>query len=171
MIAWLKVIGLGLTKWPLKFVAMFVVPFLDDVDRVTHPVFGVRDATDLSWKNIGWRNSVHNLYTRPQVPFETKSNTPDHTLERIRGFQWRYRYSVVERPGSFDVPDGKYVSFRMTWGKPKPKKGKNEFYIGWTMNEKDYMRLTFFQFRPVLLLVGIIVWLAVIGRIAWQYLA
>lgn len=142
MRAWLKVIGLGITKLPMKVAAWFVVPFLNDDQRKNHNIFGVRDATDLSWKNIAFRNGVHNMYTRPMPVFHTWGNTEDETLEKLKGFQWRRRESV----------DGKYVSFRMTWGKPS-NKGKNEFYIGWTMNEKDYMRLTFFQLRPAWLIL------------------
>lgn len=135
---WPKVIGLGLSKLPLKAAALVVVPFLDDEDRVNHPIWGVRDATDLSWYNIAFRNGVHNVYTR-DMPFwrTTASNTADETLEAEKGLQWRVRRSY----------SGEYVSFRVTWGKPRPSKGKREIYIGWTMNEKDYMRLTFIQFR------------------------
>jgi len=138
MKAWLVVVGLGLIKWPAKILAPFIVPFLNEYHRKYHPIWGVRDATDLSWYNIGIRNGVHNMVTRPQVCYNTKSNTEDETLEKLEGFQWRYRKSK----------DGNYVSFRMTWGKVRPSKGKKEFYIGWTMNETAYMRLTFFQFRP-----------------------
>lgn len=135
---WLRVIGLGLTEIPFKVAALFVVPFLDDKQRVNHPIFGCKDATDLSWKNIAFRNGAHNMYSRPMPKWRTvATNTLDETMERKKGLQWRYRMSR----------DGKYVSFRVTWGKPQ-KKGKKEFYIGWTMNDKPYMRLTFFQFTP-----------------------
>jgi hypothetical protein len=140
MTAWLKVIGLGITKLPFKFLALFAYPF---IDKVNNPFFGVRDATDLSYYNIAVRNGAHNLYNRPDVPHTTTGNTDDESLEKLEGFQWRRRESL----------DGKYVSFRVTWGKPRASKGKKEFYIGWTMgssNLKDEarMRLTFFQFRP-----------------------
>ena len=136
MIAWLKVVLLGLPKFIVfKPLALIVYPF---IDKVNNPIWGVRDATDLSYYNIAVRNGAHNLYNRPTPSYVSKTNTEDETLERLEGFQWRYRKSV----------DGKYVSFRMTWGKPRSSKGKKEFYIGWTMNEKEYMRLTFFQFRP-----------------------
>ena len=134
--AWLRVVFLGIFgKVIAKLLAPIAVFF---VDRNTHPIWGVRDATDLSWWNVGIRNSAHNLFSRPQVEYTTQGNTDDETLEKLEGFQWRKRTSK----------DGKYVSFRMTWGKPRAKKGKREFYAGWTMNEKPYMRLTFFQFRP-----------------------
>lgn len=136
--SWLRVVILGLAKWPFKVLALVVVPFLDEDQRIHHPVFGVDDATDTSWRNIALRNGVHNLTNRMQVAYRTKGNTDDETLERLEGFQWRYRKSV---------PDGKYVSFRVTWGKPR-NKGKKEFYVGWTMNETPKMRLTFFQLRP-----------------------
>lgn len=133
--AWLRVVLLGLFgKWIAKLLAPIAILF---VDRKTHPIWGVRDATDLSWWNTGIRNAAHNLFSRPQVAFTTTGNTPDETLERLTGWQWRYRKSL----------DGKYVSFRMTWGAPRSSKGKHEFYVGWTMNEKPYMRLTFFQLR------------------------
>ena len=134
MKAWLLVILVGLIKLPLSVAALVVVPFLNDYQRVNHPVFGVRDATDLSWKNIGFRNSLHNFYTKATPAFTSHG---DEDME-AEGFKKRYRKSV----------DGRYVSFRMTWGKPNKSKGKKEFYIGWTMNEKPYMRCTFFQFTP-----------------------
>ena len=139
MIAWIKVIALGTCgKLVAKLLAPFVVPFLNDEKRVRHNVFGVSDATDLSWWNIAVRNGAHNCFELPQVSFYSKGNTNDMTLERLEGFQWRYRRSL----------GGKYVSFRCTWGKPRASKGKREFYVGWTMNETPTMRLTFFQFRP-----------------------
>ena len=132
VVAWLKVIGLGLTKIPMKLAALFVVPFLNDEQRFDHPIFGVQDATDLSYWNIAVRNGVHNMYTKPMPMFWTKG---DSDME-ASGLKHRLRVST----------DGEYVSFRMTWGKSRPE-GKREFYIGWTMNERDYMRLTFFQLR------------------------
>lgn len=133
MKAWLKVIILGLIKWPFKLTAPIAYPF---IDKVNNPIWGVRDATDLSFKNIALRNACHNMFNRPTPPFKTLTNSVDETLEKEEGLQWRYRESA----------GAKYVSFRMTWGKPR-NKGKREFYIGWTMNEKAYMRLTFFQLR------------------------
>jgi len=108
------------------------------VDRKRHPIWGIRDATDLGYWNCAFRNAAHNMFTRPTPEFKTRVNTADATLENYDGLQWRRRWSV----------DGKYVSFRVTWGKPRTRKGKKEFYVGWTMNEKPYMRLTFFQLRP-----------------------
>jgi len=152
MNAWWKVIGLGLSKIPMKIITLGVVPFLDDEARNDHPIFGVRDATDLSWYNIAWRNGVHNMYNREMPVWkEAASNTKDLTLENEDGFQWRLRVSE----------DGEYVSFRVSWGKIKPKKGKNEFYVGWVMNEDaEYMRLTFFQLRPAwfILIPIVLVW-------------
>jgi hypothetical protein len=121
---------------------------MSDEERKNDPTFGVRDATDLSWWNIAVRNAGHNLFSRPMPEYRTKTNTADETLEALPGFQWRYRESL----------DGEYVSFRMTWGKPDKSKGKNEFYIGWVMNETEYMRLSFFQLRPAwLALIPIVV--------------
>ena len=142
MIAWLKVIGLGLTKFIIfKPLAVVAYPF---IDKVNNPYFGVRDATDLSYYNIALRNGAHNLYNRPDVEHDTfPTDIEDPTLEKLDGFQWRYRKST----------DGKYVSFRFTWGKPDGSKGKKEFYVGWTMGSgnlkgEQRMRLTFFQLRP-----------------------
>lgn len=132
--AWLTVVVLGLLKLPFKLLAPLAVLF---VDRKHHSIWGVRDATDLSWWNTGIRNGAHNMFIRPQVEYITKGNTDDVTLERMDGFQWRFRRSL----------DAKYVSFRVTWGEPR-NKGKKEFYVGWTMNETPDMRLTFFQLRP-----------------------
>ena len=132
---WVEVILLGLFgKVIAKILAPFVVPF---IDREDHPIWGVRDADDLSYWNIAIRNGAHNLFERDTPAFKTTGNTDDPTLEKLEGFQWRRRESL----------DGKYVSFRMTWGKPRDDKGKREFYVGWTMNENDTMRLTFFQLR------------------------
>jgi len=131
--AWAKVIFLGLLKWPLKLLALVVVPFLGDEARVNHRVFGVNDATDLSWKNIAVTNGIHNLTDRPQVEFTSKGEIN----EKVAGLQVRWRVSK----------DGKYVSYRRAWGPPRPKKGKREVYVGWTMNETATMRLTFFQLR------------------------
>ena len=136
MRSWLRVIGLGLLKWPAKLAALVVVPFLNEEQRNDHPVFGVRDAVDLSYWNIAVRNSVHNMITIDQPNYRWYGNTDDFDMEQD-GFQWR-------RCESFD---GQYVSFRITWGKARAK-GKREFYVGWTMNQKSYARLTFFQFRP-----------------------
>ena len=69
---------------------------------------------------------------KPRPPFWT---TGDFDME-ASGLKRRFRVS----------DDGKYVSYRVTWGKARPK-GKREFYIGWTMNDSNYMRLTFFQLR------------------------
>lgn len=135
VLAWIKVILMGL---PVKLVAKLLAPVMVFfVDRQSHPVWGVSDATDLSWWNVAIRNGAHNLFERDAVAFWTIGNTDDQTLEKLEGWQWRYRYSI----------DGRYVSFRMTWGKPRRSKGKKEFYIGWTMNETPTMRLTFFQLR------------------------
>lgn len=131
--AWLYVILLGLCKWPAKIVAPVVVPFLSNQQRWVNPVFGVRDATNLSWWNIGVRNGCHNMTVREMPIFHTWGGIN----EALPGFQWRYRRSEC----------GKYVSFRMAWGKPRIKKGKREFYVGWVMNNTAYMRLTFFQLR------------------------
>jgi len=133
-------------KAPLKVAALFVVPFLNDYERVNHEWFGVQDALekgDLSWYWCALRNGAHNTFTRPMVSYHSKGNTNDMTLEKLEGFQWRKRRSL----------DGDYVSFRMTWGKPHKSKGKKEFYVGWTMNDESYMRLTFFQLRPAWLLL------------------
>ena len=129
--AWLRVILMGIFgKVAAKFAAPLAVLF---VDRREHPVWGVRDATDLSWWNTGIRNGAHNMFNRPMPEFTSVGEID----ESVPGVQTRWRKSV----------DGQYVSYRRVWGKVRPKKGKHEFYIGWTMNEKAYMRLTFFQLR------------------------
>lgn len=124
---------MGVLKLPMKVIAPFAYPF---INPITNPIFGVRDAYDIGFWNIAIRNGCHNMFTIDRPDFVSRSNTDDHTLELRRGFQWRYRRSL----------DGKYVSFRCTWGKPRAS-GKSEFYIGWTMNEEPTARLTFFQLR------------------------
>lgn len=136
--AWLRVVGCGLLKILAKAVAPLAVLF---VDRRKHPVWGN------SWNYVGYwdsanpfGNSAHNLFRKPMPLYTTTSNTTDLTLEKEPGFQWR----------RCESKDGKYVSFRCTWGKPRASKGKREFYIGWTMREDfedNTMSLTFFQFR------------------------
>jgi len=141
MKAWLNVLAHGLKQLPYKVAAPFRVPFLNDSERVNHPVWGVRDATDLSWWNIGVRNAIHNFNNKPARPYTRKGNKRaqmDWTLEKLEGFQWRVSTS----------DDGELVSFRATWGKPRPEKGKREFYIGWKMdNDLPYVNMTFFQPR------------------------
>lgn len=153
MKAWAKVIWLGIFgKLLAKISAPVAVLF---VDRVEHPIWGIQDTQDTSYWNCAFRNSAHNMFTRPMPVYYTFSNTKDWTLEKRKGFQWRRRVSV----------DGEYVSFRMTWGKIKPK-GKNEFYVGWVMNEvSDYMRLSFFQLRPAWIIL-----IPIIPVLAWKLL-
>ena len=139
MIAWLKVILLGtFGKVIAKLLAPIMVLF---VDRDIHPVWGNNWTTDFSYWNTAIRNGAHNAFRKPQVPYWETGNTKDETLEKEDGFQWRKRESK----------NGRYVSFRCTWGKPRASKGKREFYIGWTMRplgfEDDTMALTFFQLR------------------------
>jgi len=138
---WLSVLGHGLKQLPYKIAAPFVVPFLNESERSTHPVWGVRDTEDLSWWNVGVRNAIHNFNNVKARPYTRKGNKlaqEDWSLEELDGFQWRLSRSV----------DGELVSFRATWGEPRASKGKKEFYIGWKMdNDKAYVSLTFFQLR------------------------
>lgn len=139
-VGWIgNVFLIGSVRWLIaKPLALIVVPFLNDDKRKNHSVFGVDDATDLSYYNIAIRNGAHNFTNREVVEFKTWTNTiGDESLEKTEGFQWRYRQSKSRA----------YNSFRITWGKPRAKKGKKEFYIGWTMSELPKMRLTL-QFRP-----------------------
>ena len=139
--AWLRVFAIGIFGIiPAKLLALVVVPFLSGYDRLYHPVFGCRDATDLSWYNVGFRNGAHNFLDKGRVLYTQKGNKLAHadwTLEKLPGFQLRSRRSL----------DGKYVSFRMTWGEPRSDKGKREFYIGWTMSEEPTFGLSFVQLR------------------------
>lgn len=141
MSPWLDVFAQGLKQLPYKVAAPFVVPFLSKADRKDHPTWGVRDATDLGWWNIGVRNSLHNFNNRPYKNYTSSGNKlaqQDWTLEKLEGFQWRR--SIAD--------DNSMVSFRMTWGKPRKDKGKREFYIGWKMDSGlRYVGLTFFQLR------------------------
>ncbi len=141
-LAWLNVIRVGVGQWFIKFAGLFVVPFLDDEARVEHPLYGARDATDLSYWNIAVRNGAHNYQTKKAVRYSQKGNVP-RVRKGVRdpmeekGFKWRYRKSL----------DGKYVSFRMTFLNARPK-GKRELYIGWTMDVNSAIfSITFFQLR------------------------
>ncbi len=130
--AWLRVFLTGIfLVWPAKLLAPFVVPFVSD----DHPIWG-NDERVISYWDSAFRNSAFNLINKPMPLYDTYGNTEDETLEKLDGYQWRYRRSL----------DDKYVSFRMTWGKVRDK-GKREFYIGWTMRPGEFMGLTFFQLR------------------------
>jgi hypothetical protein len=64
------------------------------------------------------RNPVNNLRLLFHEPrFLTVLGTPN--MDTTPGLQWRYAYG------------GWKDSFRVTWGKVRPFKGKKEFYIGW----------------------------------------
>lgn len=138
MKGWTKVVVIGLfARLPAKLAAFFVVPF---IDRQNNPIWGNSWTDDLSYWNIAVRNGAYNLSRKEMPKYLNWSNTADLTLEKRDGFQWRRCESL----------DGEYVSFRMTWGKPRASKGKREFYVGWKMRpdfEDNTMALTFFQLR------------------------
>lgn len=128
-------IGFGfeyVARLAMKITAPFVVPFLDEPDRVNHPIWGVDDATDLSWWNIGVRNACHNFRQRDSEPHECSGDLDMETA----GLKRRACWSL----------DGKYRGYRVTWGKARPKKGKREFYIGWTLPQEKMRPVI--QFRP-----------------------
>ena len=131
--AWLRVFLIGIFAIiPAKLLAPIAVLFVD----ADHPIWGNNERIIDYWDSA-FRNGAFNLLNKPMVEYTTNGNTNDDTLERLEGIQWRYRKSL----------DEKYVSFRMSWGKPRDK-GKREFYIGWTMRPNyEYMGLTFFQLR------------------------
>jgi hypothetical protein len=138
--AWLRVFALAPVVWLAKLVAPIAVLF---VDRKNHPVWGNSHRYISYWDSANpFGNAAHNLFRYPMPAYTSTTNTPDATLEYLDGFQWRRCESA----------DGKYVSFRCTWGKQRTAKGKREFYIGWTMRhpafEDGTMSLSFFQFRP-----------------------
>jgi len=117
-------------RFVTKLAAPLVVPFIKD--RKNHPVWGVRDATDLSYWNIAIRNACHNFRSRPSVAYQTFG---DREMEE-KGKKYRFQKSL----------DGKYRSHRWTWGNARPKKGKREFYIGWTLAQREMRPVI--QFRP-----------------------
>ena len=130
--AWHRVFAYFPMRLIMKVLALVAYPL---INKQTNPVWGVNDATDFSYWNIAVRNGAHNFTNRPAVEYTQTGNKlaqEDWTLEKRDGFQWRRRESL----------NGKYVSFRCTWGKRR-NKGKKELYIGWTMNETPYFRLTF----------------------------
>ena len=130
-------------KLILKFVALFVYPL---IDKKNNPVFGVADATDFSYSNIAIRNSCHNFMARPMVKYTQTGNKLaefDWSLEEVNGFQWRIRRSKA-MPG---IEAGAYKSIRMTWGKANSD-GKDEFYFGWTMDDKRKVMRPTLQLRP-----------------------
>lgn len=121
-----------------KVLAILVVWKLSDYERVHHEVFGVEDATDLSYWNIAVRNGAHNFFNRTQPNYTTAVFPQgDLTLEKLSGWQFRYRISDNQR----------YHSYRVTFGEPRPSKGKKEFYIGWTMNNTDGLMRPTIQMR------------------------
>lgn len=134
--AWLRVLLTAFLAVPAKVLAPVAVLF---VDRVRHPVWG-NAWNYIDYNDSAFRNGARNFLARPMPEFTSVSNTDDLTLEKESGFQWRKRTSE----------DGRYVSFRCTWGKPRPSKGKREFYVGWKMRpnfEDNLMKFTFFQLR------------------------
>jgi len=141
MKGWPLVVARGITVWPLKLAGFIVVPF---IDKKNNPIWGNSWTSDYSYWNMTVRNGCNNYTRKPMPKYGTKANTSDWTLENEDGFQWRYRWSL---------PDAKYVSFRMSWGKVHPSKGKKEFYIGWKMRDPRFedglMRLTFFSIRAI----------------------
>ena len=99
-----------------KVLAPLVVPFLSPHSRLHDEHFGCEDAISLTWWNIAIRNGAHNCFLTHTVPHTC---TGDFKMEE-EGVKKRYCLSN----------GGKYASFRVTWGKPRKKKGKREFYIG-----------------------------------------
>jgi len=146
--AWLKVFLLGIfAVWPAKILALVVVPFmLKWGNPETFPIWGNRErgplAGESNYYHYAIKNAAFNLLNKSQPEWENyggnKLGREDDTLENLEGFQTRWRRSL----------DGKYVSFRATWGKPNHSKGKKEFYIGWSLNDNKIMGLSFFQFTP-----------------------
>lgn len=130
---WLIAVTLRLIAKILAPVAVLFVR-----DKSDHPIWGIRDTDDLSYWNLAIRNSAHNFLSRSQLPFDSWAGSEDHTLERESGLQWRYRRSLGT---------GNFVSFRVTWGKPRAQKGKREIYLGWTLNDRPFMRPVL-QVRP-----------------------
>jgi len=146
--AWLRVFGLGIFAIiPAKIAALVVVPFmLKWGNPQTFPIWGNHERGPLpgesNYYHYAIKNSAFNLLNKPMPEWETtggnKLGLEDETLEQRVGLQTRSRKSK----------DGKYVSFRATWGKPHASKGKKEFYIGWSLNDMETMGLSFFQFTP-----------------------
>jgi hypothetical protein len=141
MKAWLNVFKVGIGQLFFKFWAPVAVLFLDDDEKVSHPIWG-NSSGYVSYWDIAFRNSAHNYNTRPAQPYTQKGNVqrvpegaPDPMEES--GFKYRLRKSA----------DREYVSLRLTFGKARPE-GKREFYIGWTMDINDpTFSITFFQLR------------------------
>lgn len=137
--AWLRVLAYGVLLVPLKLVAPLAVLL---VDRVNHPIWGNSVRYKSYWDSANpFGNACHNLYKRPMPEYTWRGNTDDETLEALEGFQWRVCRSK----------DGKYVSFRCTWGAPRPSKGKRELYTGFKMRSPDFedglMKYSLLQFR------------------------
>ena len=117
-----------------KIKAIFVVPFLGEAQRITHPTYGVRDATDLSYRNIAIRNGAHNYGNRKLVQYSqigAINETVPGTYVRIR-----------------ETLSGRFFSYRKVWGKPNRSKGKKELYYGWVPNSDGKTMRASFQFTP-----------------------
>ena len=127
--AWMRVGAYLPMRLIMKVLALVAYPF---IDKVNDQVFGVNDAVDLSYWNIAVRNGAHNFTNREAVEYTSKGSID----EGKPGLQVRWREST----------NGKYVSLRIAWGPPRDN-GKKEFYLGWTMNETPYFRVTL-QLRP-----------------------
>lgn len=125
---WIRFIFYILARFLAKLTAPIAVFF---VDRRFHPIWGVEDTNNLSWWNIAIRNGAHNCFLRNSPPHKC---TGDAKMEES-GLKRRFCRSL----------SGKYASFRVTWGKSR-KKGKREFYIGWTLSQRRMRPVI--QFRP-----------------------
>ncbi len=137
---------LAILRGVVVFLGWFIVPaMLKWGDRDTFPIWGNFEGGPPPSTGDGgfwnqyvwyaWRNPAHNAFNLDRPYCDTWPLTlEDPTLEKLSGFQWRYMQS-------------KWLdSFRMTWGEPS-NKGKQEFYIGWKMNDSKVASFTFFQLR------------------------
>ena len=98
--------------------------------------YGSKEAEWSIWYKYYWyaiRNPVGGLSNILRHP--TQYETYGDIDESQPGFQWRYRHTTWAD------------SLRLVWGKPNPKKGKKEVYIGWKIGSTSPYKFTV-QFRP-----------------------
>lgn len=161
--------------WPLLAIvhvigwllgAFIVVPLAlaFKVDMTKLPIWGNPKgldwwphATDRIWikRNAYWwyaiRNPMakaHELFTQPS---ETTTYGDPGNLEDKEGFQWQYRFA------------GLMDEFRVTFGKPDIKKGKDEVLIGWKYGDQAVQKGISWtiQMRPAWLAVfplALLIW-------------
>ncbi len=123
---------------PLGWIAV-PIALVCGADMEALPIWGNYEGIPKSydtgfWKRntwYAWRNPCHNSEKLLSQPKKFSNYGATDSMDAIAGFQWRYRHSWL-----FDA-------LRLSWGEPRPHKGKREFYIGFPIGtNRPYMGFT-----------------------------